>query len=160
MTGNVARALKQQRKFRSPEQEVILGLRVVASRIVSQWEKYLKNAADLSVSQFNVLRILRGSHPARLPSSEIGVRMVARDPDITRLVDRLSARALVDRVRSETDRRVVEVGITKAGIALLAKLDPDAERMPKTVLAGLSQAKIRQLGQLLDELLETFGAFP
>ncbi len=160
MTGHLARALKQQRKFATREQEVILGLRVLAARIQEPWEKFLKAHADLSLSQYNALRILRGSHPARLPSSEIGTRMVARDPDVTRLVDRLLARGLVARQRSETDRRVVEVAITPAGLALLRTIDPHVDRLPTALVGGLGQKKLKQLTDLLDELMEKFGTFP
>jgi DNA-binding MarR family transcriptional regulator len=86
--------------------------------------------------------------------------MVARDPDVTRLVDRLITRGLVDRQRSETDRRVVEVGITPKGLALLKTLDPHVDRMPAALVGGLGQKKLKQLGDLLDELVEKFGTFP
>ncbi|MBI3790764.1 MAG: MarR family transcriptional regulator [Gemmatimonadetes bacterium] len=160
MTDQVARALKQQRKFGSREQEVLLGIRVLATKILDPWEKFLKAHGDLSVSQYNVLRILRGTHPGRLPSSEVGSRMVARDPDVTRLVDRLVKRGLVARTRSETDRRVVEVGITPKGLALLKTLDPHVDRLPAALVGGIGPKKLAQLAELLDELLEKFGTFP
>ena len=160
MSNNVARALKQGRKFASVDQEVLLGLRVLATRILEPWERFLKTQADLSVSQYNVLRILRGTHPGRLASSEVGTRMVARDPDVTRLVDRLVHRGLVERQRSETDRRVVEVSISPQGLALLQTLDPHVDRLPHALVGGLGEAKLQQLSELLDELLEKFGTFP
>ncbi len=112
MAGIIARELKQQSKFASREQEVLLGLRIAAARIMEPWEKFLKGTAELTPNQYNVLRILRGSHPTRLSCGDIADRMIARDPDITRLVDRLSRGGLVTRVRGRRDRRVVEVGIT------------------------------------------------
>src|SRR5512142_2260241 len=127
MSGNVSRALKQKRRFATREQELVLGIRVLAARILEPWEKFLKTHGDLSNSQYNLLRILRGSHPVRLASSDVGNRMIARDPDITRLVDRLIKRGLMDRQRSESDRRMVELGITKAGLALLKTLDPHVD---------------------------------
>src|SRR5215813_5522145 len=99
MAGIVARELKQNRAFASHEQEVMLGLQIAATRIMEPWEKFLKTTADLTPNQYNVLRILRGSHPFRLSCGEVADRMISRDPDITRLIDRLSARELVDRVR-------------------------------------------------------------
>src|SRR5919109_2342945 len=123
MAGVVARELKQKRAFTSREHEVLLGLQIVAARIIEPWEKFLKTTAELTLHQYNVLRILRGSHPAGLPSGEIANRMIARDPDITRLVDRLEKRDLVKRVRGRHDRRVVEVGITEKGLDLLRRLD-------------------------------------
>src|SRR5258708_31105428 len=105
MSGAVARELKQTAPFASVEQEVLLGLRMAASRSLDPWARFLKTSADLTVPQYNVLRILRGSHPTRLTSSDVGERMIARDPDVTRLVDRLVTRGLVARLRNRQDRR-------------------------------------------------------
>jgi DNA-binding MarR family transcriptional regulator len=160
MAGVVARALKQQSQFASREQEIFLGLRVVAARIVEPWEKFLKATAELTPNQYNVLRILRGSDPARLACSDIADRMIARDPDITRLIDRLSRRGLVARVRGRQDRRVVEVAITDKGRAVLRGLDAHVDRMPKAMLGHLGAKKLAQLGQLLEDVIADLGAFP
>jgi DNA-binding MarR family transcriptional regulator len=109
---------------------------------------------------FNVLRILRGSHPTALTCGEIAERTIARDPDVTRLVDRLSARGLVARVRSEVDRRVVEVSITAKGLDLLRELDPHSQRMPRALIGHVSDAKLRQLAALLAEVVEGMGTYP
>ncbi len=160
MSGSLASALKQKRKFATKEQEVVLGLRLLTSRITEPWERFLKSEFNLSLSQYNALRILRGSHPARLPSSELGTRMISRDPDITRLVDRLSERGLVDRVRSESDRRLVEVGITSAGLALTQSVDPHVDHMPTALLGNVSQKDLKQLAELIDHVIERLGTFP
>ena len=160
MAGVVARELKQRSKFASPEQEVLLGLRIATARLVEPWEKFLRATADLTPNQYNVLRILRGSHPSRLACGEIADRMVSRDPDITRLVDRLSARGLVDRVRGQRDRRVVEVGITAEGRAVLRDLDVHVDRMPKAMLGRLGPRKLAQLARLLEHVLLELGTFP
>ena len=99
MAGSVARELKQKSAFTSREQEVLLGIRIAAARITEPWDKFLKVTANLTPNQYNVLRILRGSHPARLACGDISQRMITRDPDITRLVDRLSRLGLVSRAR-------------------------------------------------------------
>jgi DNA-binding MarR family transcriptional regulator len=160
MAGVIAGALKQQRKFNSREQEVLLGLRVATARILDPWEKFLKSTADLTPNQYNVLRILRGSHPSRLACGEIADRMISRDPDITRLIDRLSARELVERVRSERDRRVVEVGITSKGRAILRDLDVHADQMPRAMLGRVGSKKLAQLAGLLEHVLQEMGTFP
>jgi DNA-binding MarR family transcriptional regulator len=160
MASVVAHELKQHRKFASREQEVVLGLRMATARILEPWEKFLKTTADLTPNQYNVLRILRGSYPSRLPCGEIADRMISRDPDITRLVDRMSARGLVDRVRSERDRRVVAVGITAKGRELLRGLDVHVERMPKALLGHLGARKLAQLAELLEHVLSGLGTFP
>ena len=160
MAGIVARQLKQKTPFASLEQEVLLGLRMAASRVVDPWARFLKTSADLTGAQYNVLRIRRGSHPTRLTSSEVGERMIARDPDVTRLVDRLATRGLVARVRSRQDRRVVEVGVTDKGLALLRELDAHVAKMPKAVLGHLGPKRLRQLADLLDAAIEGMGTYP
>ena len=160
MAGVVARELKQQSAFASGEQEILLGLLIAAARVVEPWEKFLKANADLTNNQYNVLRILRGSDPSRLACGDIAARMIARDPDVTRLVDRLSRRGLVTRGRGRQDRRIVEVGITDKGRDLLQKLDPYVDRMPKAMLGHLGPTKRRQLGRLLEHVISGLGAFP
>lgn len=160
MAGVVARELKQKRGFASREQEVLLGLRIAAARIVEPWQKFLKATADLTPNQYNVLRILRGSDPSRVACGEIADRMISRDPDVTRLVDRLSRRGLVARVRSRQDRRVVEVAITDKGREVLSGLDPHVARMPKAMLGHLGAKKLEELGRLLEDVIGGPGAFP
>jgi DNA-binding MarR family transcriptional regulator len=160
MAGIVARELKQQRAFSSREQEVLLGLRVAAARIMEPWELFLKARAELTPNQYNVLRILRGSHPTRLPCGDIAERMIARDPDVTRLVDRLTRRGLVTRVRGRRDRRVVEVGITEKGQQVLRSLDEHVARFPKAMLGHLGPKKLEQLCALLEHVVAELGTFP
>ena len=160
MVDVVARQLKQRAPFASLEQEVLLGLRMAASRALDPWARFLKVSADLTVPQYNVLRILRGSHPTRLTSGDVGERMIARDPDVTRLVDRLMTRGLVARVRSRKDRRVVEVGVTEKGLALLLEIDPHVAKMPKALLGHLGPKRLRQLTDLLDATISGMGTYP
>jgi DNA-binding MarR family transcriptional regulator len=160
VAGVVARELKQHGAFTSGEQEVLLGLLIAAARTVEPWEKFLKATAGLTNNQYNVLRILRGSHPSRLACSEISDRMIARDPDITRLIDRLSKRGLVARVRGRQDRRVVEVGITDKGREVLRSLDPHVNRMPAAMLGHLGARNLKQLGRLLEQVISGIGTFP
>ena len=160
MADIVARQLKQTTPFASLEQEVLLGLRVAASRALDPWARFLKASADLTVPQYNALRILRGSHPTRLTSNDVGERMIARDPDVTRLVDRLVTRGLVARVRSRQDRRVVEVGVTEKGLALLREVDPHVQKMPKALLGHLGPKRLRQLADLIDAAIAGMGTYP
>lgn len=160
MAGVIAGSLKQRRAFSSGEQEVLLGIRIAAARLVEPWEKFLKTEADLTPNQYNVLRIVRGSHPAKIQSGEIAERMISRDPDVTRLVDRLSRRGLLSRARSRQDRRVVEVGITDKGREILKNLDPHVERMPRAMIGHLGPKKLEQLRLLLEDLIADLGRFP
>jgi len=160
VAGVVARELKQNRKFASHEQEVLLGLQIAATRVMEPLEKFLKTTAELTPNQYNVLRILRGSHPTRLPCGDIAERMIARDPDITRLVDRLGRRGLVSRGRSRQDRRVVEVGITEKGLHALRSLDGHVDRFPKAMLGHLGLKKLEQLVALLEAIIAEQATFP
>jgi DNA-binding MarR family transcriptional regulator len=160
MAGLVAQELKQKKPFSSPEQEILLGLLMAAARVVEPWARFLKTTAQLTNNQYNVLRILRGSHPAKLACSDIAERMIERDPDITRLIDRLETRGLVKRIRSRRDRRVVEVGIMDKGLALMRGLDAHVQRMPKALLGHLGVERLRQLGSLLEAVISDLGTFP
>jgi DNA-binding MarR family transcriptional regulator len=160
MPTSIKAQIKQGRSFASPAQEAMLGIRMVAARVLAPWERFLKTEADLTSSQYNVLRILRGSHPKSLTAGEIGDRTIAPDPDITRLVDRLNDRDLVKRTRSDEDRRVVEVAITAKGLDLLRVLDPHSQRMPPALIGHVSQRKLRQLSALLAEVLGGMGTYP
>jgi len=160
MASSISQQLKQRRAFASLDQEAMLGIRMVAARVLAPWERFLQSEAELTTSQYNVLRILRGSHPKWLTAGEIGERTIARVPDITRLVDRLHARGLVKRVRSEDDRRVVQVEITGKGLKLLRDLDPHAQRMPGALIGHIGPRKLRQLSELLAEVLDGMGTFP
>lgn len=153
-------ALEQTKPFVSPEQEVLIGLLTAAARLDEPWVKFLKASAELTRNQYNVLRILRGSYPAKLSCKDIVSRMIDRDPDATRLIDRLEKRGLVKRFRSSTDRRVVEVGITAKGLQLVSRLDADVQLMPKALLGHLGPARLTQLAKLLESVIAELGSFP
>ncbi len=104
---------------------------------------------DLSATQYNVLRILRGS-PDGLPCGEIASRMITRDPDITRLLDRLEKRRLISRCRETKDRRMVMARITPDGLKLLARLDEPVGQTHRKQLGHLGRERLRALGELLD----------
>ena len=160
MSGIIANTLKQEAPFASPEHEVVLGLLAAAARIEEPFAAFLKAKAQLTASQYNVLRILRGARPARLTCGDIAARMIDRDPDITRLLDRLEGRELVSRNRGQEDRRVIEVGITSSGLRLMSSLDVHAEQMPIALLGHLGPVKLRQLTTLLEAVISGLGTFP
>jgi DNA-binding MarR family transcriptional regulator len=105
-------------------------------------------AEDLSANQYNVLRILRGAHDA-LPCGEIASRMITRDPDITRLLDRLEKRSLISRCRETKDRRMVMARITPEGLKLLSRLDEPIEEAHRKCLGHLGRERLRELTELL-----------
>jgi DNA-binding MarR family transcriptional regulator len=107
----------------------------------------LKNE-DLSANQYNVLRILRGSAEG-LPCGEIAARMITRDPDITRLLDRLEKRNLISRCRETKDRRMVMARITPQGLKLLARLDDPIQEGHRKQLGHLGRQRLKALAELL-----------
>jgi DNA-binding MarR family transcriptional regulator len=111
---------------------------------------------DLSSTQYNVLRILRGA-PEGLPCGEIAKRMITRDPDITRLLDRLEKRGLISRSREASDRRTVMARITGAGLKLLARLDEPIQEAHRKQLSHLGRGRLRLLTDLLREARSQLG---
>jgi len=108
----------------------------------------LLKTEDLSPTQYNVLRILRGS-PEGLTCGEIGSRLITHDPDITRLLDRLEKRNLVARGRDTKDRRVVLTRIAPEGLELLARLDAPVQDTHRKLLGHLGPKRLQALARLL-----------
>jgi len=107
---------------------------------------------DITLQQYNVLRILRGAGKDGLPTLEIAERMIEQTPGITRLIDRLETKALVSRERCPTDRRQVFCRITTDGLALLKALARPIREAEEEALAALSPNQLRQLVTLLDRI--------
>ena len=108
----------------------------------------LLKAEQLSSTQYNVLRILRGAAEG-LPCGEIGQRMITRDPDITRLLDRLETRGLIARWRDSQDRRIVLARITAEGLKMLERLDEPIQQGHRKQLAHLGRGRLKALCELL-----------
>ena len=149
MVGRLAGEIKQTKAFGSLEGEALLNIHRAAA-ILEQAAGEALRPYGLSPTQYNVLRILRGAGPAGLGCQEIAERMVTRDPDITRLLDRLEGRKFIKRARSKEDRRVVVVRLAEAGASLLASLDSSIESLPKRLLGHLGERRLRLLIDLLE----------
>src|SRR5947209_15728393 len=134
--------------FDSPEQEVFLNLWRTYDRLRAL-EEELFGRYDLTPQQYNALRLLRAEHPDGLPTLALASRLVSRAPDITRMLDKLEQRGLIVRVRPAENRRVVRVGITDAGLALLRQLDAPVRDCHARQLGHLSAADLEQLAALL-----------
>jgi len=143
--------LKQKRPFTSREQEAYLALLRTTDALQSSMEFKLKEFG-LTGTQYNALRILRGAGPDGLPCSEIGERMITHDPDITRLLNRLEQRGLVERTRDQQDRRMIYGKITTAGKKLLREMDDPVEQHGREMLRHVSRADLRRLIDLLAEV--------
>jgi DNA-binding MarR family transcriptional regulator len=135
------------RRLASREEALFLEL-LRTTDMLSRRPAQLLKAADLSANQYNVLRILRGA-PDGLACGEIGNRMITRDPDITRLLDRLERRGLILRWRDANDRRTVLARITPEGLKLLAQLDEPVQEVHRKQLSHLGRERLRALAELL-----------
>jgi DNA-binding MarR family transcriptional regulator len=150
VVAKVKKATKSQSELRPtacPEEEAFLELIRTTDMLSRRLTQVLKSE-DLSPNQYNVLRILRGA-PDGLPCGEIGNRMITRDPDITRLLDRLEKQNLIARSRESRDRRVVMAHITPAGLELLARLDEPVRETHRRQLGHLGRERLRKLTELL-----------
>jgi MarR family 2-MHQ and catechol resistance regulon transcriptional repressor len=136
-------------KFRNARHKAVVNLRFTSNYIGNIQNTYMAQY-DLSMPQFNILRILRGANDA-ISVNTVKDRMVEKSPNTTRLMDKLIDKGLMERVRCEEDRRVVYVSITNAGLDLLAKIDEDSESK-LDVSGNLSEAEAEQLSALLDKL--------
>ena len=105
---------------------------------------------ELSPTQYNVLRVLRGA-PDGLPCGEIGRRLITREPDITRLLDRMEKRGLISRCRQTEDRRTVLTRITKAGLTTVNRLEEPVQAIHRQQLGHLSRERLQTLTGLLRE---------
>jgi DNA-binding MarR family transcriptional regulator len=131
------------------EAQVFLSLIKTADALARGAEDVLK-PAGLSGTQYNVLRILRGAGEHGLACSEVGERLISRDPDMTRLLDRMQSRGLIARSREDEDRRVVKTRITPEGLRVLAGLDEPVRELHRRQLRHLPARQLKQLFQLLE----------
>src|ERR1700732_3516694 len=138
---------ENDRRHPCPEEAAFLDLLRTTDTLSRGLVKVLKTE-DVSGTQYNVLRILRGS-PEGLPCGEIASRMITRDPDITRLLDRLEKRGLISRCRETKDRRMVMARIPPEGLKLLARLDEPVQTPHRKQLGHLGRGRLRALTELL-----------
>lgn len=145
---DIQKKLKQEKPFGSREEAVFLAIQILADEQRAKFNDLFKTR-DLTGTQYNVLRILRGSGKKGLSCSEIGERMINRDSDITRMLDRLEARELIKRERQTDDRRVVLAFIAEKGIELLSDLDRPVDDLHKQLMGHLSSKELETLGNLI-----------
>ena len=142
----------QQRRWPTLADEAVVSLMVAAEHIeqaaVPVWERH-----GITADQYNVLRILRGVHPGGHPRREIARRMIHRAPDVTRMLDRLARQRLVTRGRNPDDRRESIATISRAGLGLLERIDPEVLAVQQSVTQGLNERELRELVRLCDALV-------
>ena len=114
----------------------------------------LLKKANLTPAQYNVLRILRGAHPDGLACRDVGERLINRDPDVTRLLDRMEHGGLIKRTREAKDRRVITVRITDEGLQILKQFDQPVDVLHRIQFDSLSQSELKTLVDLLQKICD------
>jgi DNA-binding MarR family transcriptional regulator len=151
------RSAKDEKSYPKPhpllEQDAFMSIQRNADWLMRGFEEVLEEE-DLSPAQYNVLRILRTAGPAGMACHEIGSRMITRDPDMTRLLDKLEERELLTRSRERNDRRVIRTRIAPAGLRLLKDLDDPVRDLHRNQLGHLSEKRLRLLVRLLESVRE------
>lgn len=154
-TRNLQHDIGKKKPFEHAEEEAYLNLIRTAAALAVEFERLFRTH-DLSEASYNALRILRGQTQTNpkggahgLPCNQIGEMMVARVPDVTRLVDRLEQASLVERARCEKDRRVVYVRITEKGLKTLALLDKPVIELHKRQMGHMTARDLSELNRLL-----------
>ncbi|MFO0809781.1 MAG: MarR family transcriptional regulator [Gemmataceae bacterium] len=137
-------------RFDSAEQETYLSLWRTFDRLRAVEDEFFAGY-ELTAQQYNALRLLRAAHPDALPTLTLAERLVSRAPDITRLVDKLEVRGLIRRERLADNRRVVHVGITTRGLALLSEIAEPLRACHQRQLGHLSSSALKQLTRLLHD---------
>ena len=140
--------IKQTKPFSSLEQEAQLNIVRTGAMMMDEIEQFLK-PYGVTATQYNVLRILRGSEPDGLCRNELRDRMLTRMPDVTRLLDRMEEAGLVARAREDEDRRMVRSKITPEGLKLLAAVDGATLEEHRRRFEKLDEDQMRTLIELL-----------
>jgi DNA-binding MarR family transcriptional regulator len=151
MAGKLQQEIHQNKAIRLLEEETTLNIARTADLLTLKLMDVLK-PHGLSATQYNVLRILRGAGSEGASCKDIGARMVTRDPDVTRLMDRLEKRGFLTRDRAKEDRRVVTHRLTPDGLDLVNALDGPIEEAHQHAMRHMGKAKLRELVALLEEL--------
>lgn len=153
MVAKTQKESKQTRAARELEEEAILSIARTSEFITSAIAAVLR-AADLTPTQYNVLRILRSAGSDGLSCSEISDRMVTKESDVTRLLDRIENRGLITRERPANNRRTVITRISDEGLRLLAELDAPIETVNHRLVGHLGETKLKTLNRLLAAVRE------
>lgn len=148
MTIAQSRPVRPSRRFDSLEQEVFLNLWRTYDRLRA-FEDELFARYELTPQQYNALRILRSVHPEKINTLDLAARLVSKAPDITRLLDKLQQRGLIERDRPAENRRIVRIGIAREGNALLDAMRGPILECHARQLGHLSQQQLRDLIGLL-----------
>lgn len=140
----------KQNKFRNERQKALVNI-LFTYGFLSDKIRDILIPFGLTMQQFNILRILRGSHPVPLSTSDIKMRMLDKSSDTSRIVDRLVAKKLVKKTTCPTDKRLVDVMISNIGLEMLEKIDICEEKMDELTF-NLTDDEVLLLSSLLNKL--------
>ncbi|HEY5692607.1 MAG TPA: MarR family transcriptional regulator [Cyclobacteriaceae bacterium] len=143
----------KQSKFNSEHQKALVNLLFTGSWLSGQNKSYFKKF-NISPEQFNVLRILRGSHPKPMRLADIADRMIEKNSNCTRLVEKLKQKKLADRQLCESNRRQVDISITPKGLKLLENIDNDNDQL-FSFQKSISKSEAEELNRILDKLRDS-----
>ena len=147
--------LISQKSWTSEYNKGLIGLIFVGNWLVSRHQQFFKKF-DITMQQYNILRILRGQYPKTANINTLKERMLDKMSDVSRLVERLRKAGLVERKSSEIDRRSVDVQITAKGLALLEEVDVDLPKLEDSLNLSLTEEEAIQLNTLLDKILTRY----
>jgi len=153
VSAKLAAEIHQNKPFALPEEEALLNLVRTHEFLLQRQTEFFKQF-QLTPTQYNILRILRGAGAGGVTCSRASERMVTADPDITRLFDRIEARKLIRRERSVEDRRVVISRITPDGLKLVDAIDKPLAKLLKRQFRRVGPKKLAQLIEILESLRE------
>jgi DNA-binding MarR family transcriptional regulator len=139
----------KQPKFKSSYQKVAINLIYTANWLEAKQQEFFK-PFGITASQYNILRILRGQVPNKISGAEIKSRMLDKNSDIPRLLDRLIKKELISKSPCPKDKRATDVIITQEGLAVLQQIDAHIDHSEKTAIQ-LSKEEAAQLSDLLDK---------
>jgi DNA-binding MarR family transcriptional regulator len=154
VAGKIQNELQQKKPFRNLGEEAGLNILRTSDVLTQQLMDVLK-PYGLSPTQYNVFRILRGAGSEGICCKAIGDRLITRDPDITRLIDRLEKRGLLVRTRVQEDRRYVTVRLTPSGLDMVNELDEPIRKMSQHAMRNLNAAELQTLINLLEQVRST-----
>lgn len=140
----------KQKKFRNPHHKVLVNLFYTYGVLSSRVQSLLKSSG-LTMQQFNILRILRGQHPDPVSNTAVKERLLDRNSDVTRIIDRLMRDGLVRRKSCSSDRRRVDITITEKGLELLEQIDRKSDEMD-AIAATITSDEASRLNDLLDKI--------
>jgi DNA-binding MarR family transcriptional regulator len=138
----------KQSKFKDPFQKAVINLLFTASWLQTKHQEFFKSAG-ITNQQFNILRILKGQHPKSTSATEIKSRMLDKNSDVSRLLDRLVLKKFITKQVCPNDKRAADITITKEGLAILVELDKRQTEIDRVL--NLSEAEAKQLSDLLDK---------